>query len=91
MIYNSQTTQSGHQMPLLMGFSTPQPIDIEETFSYISYNPFSQSTEYDMRVVGTKCLKTSITYKITINRSVGRNSRATGTDKKNEIDDSKNV
>lgn len=85
MLYNSQPTQSGHQMPLLMGFSTPQPIEIEESSSFIIYDPLTQISQVNMRIVGTYSLKSHTTRKITSSGS------ANVPDRKNEIDDQKSV
>lgn len=83
MIYNQTKTASGHVMPLLMGCTIPTPIETEEVKHKIIYDPMTQKVVMDLRVVGTKCLKTGST-------RPGRNANEK-TDKKNEIDDSKNV
>lgn len=82
MIYNSQPTQSGHKLPLLMDFSTPINIEVDNTSSPIIYDPLSQLSTLDMRIIGTYSLKIRGTIKPG-NHSVS--------DKKNEIDDQKNV
>ena len=48
----------------------------------IVYNDKLQITEYEARMIGTKCLKTSTTW---IKKTAGVNK----TDRKNEIDDQK--
>ena len=67
-------------MPLLINFNTPSPIQeyIPEIFNYDETNQIS----YEMRVVGTRCLRSVSTR---VNPSLSR------FDKKNEIDDSKSV
>lgn len=66
-------------MPLLMGFTTPNPIESGTQGESLIYNDIMQITEYDM-AVGTKCIKSPAT-----RFGVG----CVKTDKKNEIDDSK--
>lgn len=83
MMYNKTKTQAGQFMPLLMGCTTPAPIEAEEMEHTILYDPMTQKVVMDLRVIGTKCLKTSHT-------STGRGTNMK-TDKKNEIDDSKSV
>jgi len=79
-MYFNQTNQwNGIPMPLLMGFSKPEKIQ-EVKNEPIMYDPISQIV-YDMRVVGTKCLKRSSTKK----------GSGTVQDQKNEIDDQKIV
>ena len=87
MLYNQTNQWNGIPMPLLMGFTPPEQIQEVENEVPIMYDPISQTViVYDMRVVGTKCLKTSTTkYK----SSTSNNS--TKQDKKNEIDDTKNA
>lgn len=79
-------TQSGHQMPLLMGFTTPVPLEIEDGPSFIIYDPLTQKSQVDMRIVGTYSLKTNTTRK-----RISTGLYSTSLDKKNEIDDQKNV
>lgn len=86
MTYNNQPTTSGHQRPLLMGFSRPTPIEIEDTPSFLIYDPITQQSQMDMRIVGTYCLKNHTTSKR--NAAGGYNHVS---DKKNEIDDQKYV
>lgn len=69
-------------MPLLMNFTMATPIEEEVELHNIVYDELSQ-TVYDMRTVGTKCLKSHTTKK-------AGTSRVT-TDRKNEIDDTKSV
>lgn len=82
-MYNSTRTSSGHVLPLIMGFTTPTPIEVEDVENKIFYDPITQKVVMDLRVVGTKCLKTRGT----------KNPKTHGNspDMKNEIDDNKNV
>lgn len=82
MYYNQTNQWNGISMPLLMGFSQPKAIQESKNYAPIIYDPVSQ-TVFDMRIVGTKCLKTSNTQK-----GAGK---TTYQDKKNEIDDQKNA
>lgn len=86
MTYNNQPTTSGHQRPLLMGFSRPTPIEIEDTPSFIIYDPMNQQSQMDMRIIGTYSLRSRSTQKRTPSGGTGY-----ATDKKNEIDDQKYV
>ena len=72
-------------MPLLMGCTKSQPIEALRQEEPIVYDPVKQSVVYDMRTVGTRSLKTSNTR---IKAGSGYSVKA---DRKNEIDDSKNV
>ena len=84
-MYN-QTRMNGQPMPLLMGFTKPSKIQTVENETPVMYDPMKQIVAFDMRVVGTKSLKTSMTLK--------RGTASCGcreVDKKNEIDDQKNV
>lgn len=72
----------GATMPLLMNFTNPTKIEEEENPTPIIYDPISQ-TVFEMRTVGTYSLKSCLTDK-------GPNNRH-ASDKKNAIDDSKNV
>ena len=83
MQYNNTKTSAGQVMPLLMGCTIPTLIEAEEVEHKVIYDPVSQTVVMDLRVVGTKCLKTGST-------RPGRNAKEK-TDKKNEIDDSKQV
>jgi hypothetical protein len=83
MYYNQFTNQwSEVPMPLLMGFTHPEPIREAENIS-VTYDPVFQII-YDMRTIGTRCLKYGVTKK-------KRPSGASVTDNANEIDDSKSV
>lgn len=66
-------------MPLLMGCTKPQPIETLEHDERVIYDPIAQVVQIDMRIVGTYSLKTHVT------------QPGTKADRKNEIDDSKNV
>ncbi len=71
-------------MPLLMNFTTPSPIqEFEEPV--FDYNDGEQIS-YEMRTIGTRCLRSSTTRVKTSGNGVCSKS-----DKKNEIDDSKSV
>lgn len=85
MIYN-QTKNNGVPMPLLMACTKPSAIETVECETKVMYDPMSQIVPMDCSVVGTKSLKT--THFIAKNSAGGRVSK---TDKKNEIDDRKNV
>lgn len=75
------TTNTTMAMPLLMSFTPATRIEEEVEMHNIIYDEKSQMV-YDFRTVGTKSLKTHCTKK----------TRCTsGADKKNEIDDKKNV
>ena len=86
MYYNQTNQWNGTPMPLIMGFTLPEPIQEVENEPSIIYDPISQTVVFDMRTVGTKCLKTTTTSK---KRPSGSTSHTT--DRKNEIDDSKSV
>ena len=81
MLYTFQNQSTGIPMPLLMGYTFPTPIQTTEDERVI-YDPILQRTQFDMRVIGTKSLKTVSTDK-------GKNGK--WPDKKNEIDDQKSV
>lgn len=83
MNYNNQKTSAGQVLPLLMGCTMPTPIEVDKMEHKIIYDPMTQKVVMDMRVVGTKSLKTSHT-----DTGRGTNQKI---DKKNEIDDSKSV
>lgn len=83
MKYNQTKTEAGHVMPLLMGCTIPTLIETEEVEHKIIYDPMTQKVVMDMRVVGTKSLKTHITHNPRTHGNTG--------DKKNEIDDQKQV
>lgn len=84
MLYNQTKTAAGQVMPLLMGCTSPTPIEAEEVEHKVIYDPMTQKVVMDMRVVGTKSLKQTVT-------STGKMGTIKHTDKKNEIDDSKSV
>ena len=66
-------------MPLMMNFTMPTPIE-ETDPVIIHYNDKDQIT-IEMRIVGTRSMRSHIT----------RKSHGSTRDKKNEIDDSKSV
>ncbi|MDD2577660.1 MAG: hypothetical protein PHO86_06130 [Bacilli bacterium] len=73
-------------MPLLMNYTPSTKIEECNAFMQLTYDDLKQIIPLDMRIVGTKSLKTSFTRK--------KNSAGgvyTASDKKNEIDDQKNV
>lgn len=81
----SQSGANGNVMPFIMGSTKPTPIEAMDCDEKIIYDPITQSTIVNMRIVGTRSLKCSTTMKKT------RTSTKAVSDKKNEIDDSKNV
>ena len=82
MKYNTKRTAAGQVMPLLMGCTMPEAIEVEPMEEKIIYDPITQKVKMDLRIVGTRSLKTSST----------RQARGGfKTDRKNEIDDSKVV
>lgn len=86
MLYNQTRTSCGTVMPLLMGCTKPRPIEVLQQEEPIIYDPIMQIIPIDLRIVGTYSLKSSTTkYR---NTSGGTGNK---TDRKNEIDDSKNV
>ena len=88
MIYN-QTRMNGIPMPLLMGCTKPSGIETAERETKVVYDPVSQIVEINCGVVGTKSLKYSGTQvKSPSGKTHGVSSIP---DKKNEIDDKKNV
>jgi len=83
-MYN-QNQETGTCLPLLMGYAQPEKIQEVEKEEPVVYDQRSQIAfvhPFVMRVVGTKSLKTSTT-------KTGPTSAKA--DKKNEIDDQKNV
>ncbi len=70
----------GNVMPLLMNFTTPTPIQEANDMSF-TYNDGEQIS-YEMRTIGTRCLKSHST------RGGNPNPHR---DHANEIDDCKNV
>lgn len=82
----SQTRINGNVMPFIMGCTRPSSIEkTMDDFEKVIYDPMTQSTIVDMRIIGTRSLKCSTTMKKT------RTSSKAVSDKKNEIDDSKTV
>jgi len=81
MNYNQLNQWNEIPMPLLMGFTNPEPIQKIGDEVSITYDTVCQIV-YDMRQVGTKSLKTS--------RTKWGNGNYKN-DQKNEIDDSKTV
>lgn len=77
-----QSFYGNSAMPLLMEFTPKSQIQEGSVNERFIYDGMKQITEYDMRTVGTKSLKSHQT-KINVGCSK--------TDKKNEIDDSKTV
>ena len=83
----NQFTSTGNSpvMPLLMACTKPSRILEEEEEKTMIYDPVTQKVELDMRTVGTRSLKTHAT------RKKGKTSAYNTQDRKNEIDDTKNV
>lgn len=73
-------------LPLLVGCTKPQPIETLEYDERVMYDPVTQIVPMDMRVVGTYSLRTRGT-----SYQMNKLQKAIKTDRKNEIDDSKNV
>jgi hypothetical protein len=71
--------------PLLLNY-TPKTKIQEEDVPFVPFYDDDKQIVYDTRTVGTKCLKQVSTV---VRRSDG--GKTTKGDKKNEIDDSKNV
>ena len=71
-------------MPLLMNFTTPSPIQ-DYTPGIFNYDEENQ-VSYEMRIIGTRCLRSHSTKKKSAGTGVISYS-----DKKNEIDVSKTV
>lgn len=86
MNYNSARTAVGQVMPLLMGCTMPQTIEAEPMEEKIIYDPMTQKVVMDLRLLGTRCLKVSGTKK-----KSSSGTTVNVQDKKNEIDDQKNV
>ena len=82
-MYNQVNQSTGSCMPLMMGYTQPEKIREAESDEPIVYDHKKQTTVVlILRLVGTKSLKQFNT----------KNTRgANSTDKKNEIDDQKNV
>ena len=85
-MYNQASQSTGACMPLIMGYTQPEKIrEAESDEPVVFYDPKTQITvvkPFVMRVVGTYSLKTTQT-------KIGNGNRKF--DKKNEIDDQKNV
>lgn len=84
IIMLQQNSYDGYTMPLLMGFTPKNKIQEGGLNEHFIYDNIMQITEYDMRTIGTKCLKSSAT----VQKNMGGMTKS---DKKNEIDDSKQV
>lgn len=82
----SQAKINGNAMPFIMGCARPSPIEAMEDEEKVIYDPMTQSTVLNMRVVGTRSLRSSLT-----NKKTALGGHKLVTDKKNEIDDSKSV
>lgn len=91
MKYLNTKTSTGQVMPLLMGCTRPTSIETEVIEHKIIYDPISQKVVMDLRLLGTKCLKVSTTKKPVIINNKKTRGTTNVQDKKNEIDDSKNV
>lgn len=78
-------SRMGKVNPLLMNF-TPVTTIIEQEEENLLYNDFTQTIMYNMRTVGTRCLRSSSTRK-----KLPGGSTNSKVDRKNEIDDSKSV
>jgi len=87
----STNQETGTCLPLLMGYAQPEKIQEVENDEPVVYDQRSQKTVVlILRLVGTKCLKTSTTW-VKVPGQKGANATRGQTDKKNEIDDQKNV
>ncbi len=74
-------------MPLLMACTKPSSIEACDCEQPVIYDPVSQTVPIDMRIVGTKSLKRTMTkYK-----PAGATNMSSKPDQKNEIDDQKYV
>ena len=73
-------------MPWRMGLTSPSRLVAVENEDKVIYDPVSQTSVMDMRIVGTYSLKTATTKKKT-----GVGTVANVPDRKNQIDDQKNV
>lgn len=82
MIYSQTRTQAGTVMPLLMGCTRPSPIETMDDEGKIIYDPMTQMSEMNMRIVGTYSLRS---------HNTNLSPTTFRSDKKNEIDDQKNV
>lgn len=79
-----QNSRGNSTMPLLMEFTPKTQIQEGGVNERFIYDSMMQITEFDMRIVGTKSLK-SVSTKSKLNKG------CTVPDKKNEIDDQKQV
>jgi len=77
---------NGQVMPLLMNFTPATPIEEDNEMYNVVYDEKNQIV-YDMRIIGTKSLKSHTTEKKTRQGTPIH----VGGDKANEIDDSKSV
>jgi hypothetical protein len=84
MLQSGVNSSSSVPMPIIMACTNPSKIMEMESAEPIMYDPISQIV-YNMRIVGTYSLKNYITGRD------GKKSNAGVGDKKNEIDDQKNV
>ena len=82
----SQTRINGNVMPFIMGCTKPAQIEVMGDDDRIIYDPYTQSTIVNMRTIGTRSLRSSLT-----NKKTALGGHKLVTDKKNEIDDSKIV
>lgn len=85
----SQTGANGNVMPFIMRCTKPTPIEAMDCDEKVMYDPLKQSSIVNMRTVGTRSLKSRLTQKKSTTK--GSKSLVNCSDKKNEIDDSKNV
>lgn len=81
-MYNTQRNETGNCLPLMMGFTIPSPIETGETGDVTMYDPISQSTMMDMRIIGTYSLKSKATF---------TPQHQVRSDQSNSIDDQKQV
>ena len=72
-------------MPLLMNFTTPTPIQEADDIKF-TYND-GQQISYEMRIMGTKSLKSTTTH--FRNNNGNKCTKADG--RSNQMDDTKNV
>lgn len=77
-----QIKSGSNVMPFIMGCTKPSQIEALEENEKVFYDPERQTAMINLRVVGTRSLKT---FHTKIKQGLGK------TDKKNEIDDSKSV
>jgi hypothetical protein len=79
MNLGSNTQNYDSVMPLLMNYTPSTRIEESDAFGQLGYDYLRQIVPVEMKLVGTKCLRTSITKRGNTNAS----------DRKNEIDDEK--